>query len=348
MLQVFSKTKRARHGLAKVLLLIILLASLVFAWFVQRRKFATIVLNLNQTIRYKNDARIIELKTASDWKMIDNVSSFGKEFLAAWNIPMGAGEEPANLFFLRLPPSSSLPELQAYLVPRQLLGYAKILVEIQPVKSAKFLAYDCIGAAATRVGVRAIAIRVMNMPDTSSLVLAFTGPRRLGNTFELWLAQLSATIKYQPSKQTKLMKKHQLIEMEPVSFRFPAPTWASFDTENGTMRMQSETTDPDKFWTGRIQILPASEYRKFLINYLRVAKVSRLGKFGDFSVGYTEKDKGIIMENKRIIYSQIAYIAESQRGFGILITVNASLSAKKNAKKDIEKMLRSLRVVTGV
>ncbi|MFA5864025.1 MAG: hypothetical protein WC975_04980 [Phycisphaerae bacterium] len=200
---VISQKQKAKPGLAKILLALLLLACLIFAYVVQKGKLHLFRLDLDRTFEFSSRSGEISVSLCSKWKTLSRKDLLSG-MVTGWNIPLPAQHDTASLYLDLLPVQPTRKRDFPILLSRYVLldrpSLATLKIQEQP-KINSLPNYDIsLLFKGEQNEVEFMAMRLFFLPDGTSLALIFIGPRSSTNTLSVWLDKMAQTVNLKPKK----------------------------------------------------------------------------------------------------------------------------------------------------
>jgi len=355
MFQVFVKTKKAIPGLAKIMLIVILLCSVLFAWFVQKSKLSASELKLDKQARAVTSAGKITFSIPSSWQKIDD-KYLSDNMLIGWKIG-SASKQALRLYVGVLGRSNITGKLRVISALKQFFPSQNAFVEPDYAQSENLPA--CVGAGAVIINQQmfSLYLRVLFLPDGSSFVMMFLGNRAMAGSFVLWDKQIAQTIKYFPDERIKKVSAGQKISIGALTFRLPNDSWIVKDKYFDLLTIQPIMADSSKLWIANLKTMYLPEYRKsdeLLIDHFislqtldKTISVSKLPTKNQFITHFAQDSDSITIERQRYEYSELCWLSRAKSGESALISVNCEQDVTDAARKQIQKLLNSLSLNTN-
>jgi len=261
---VINRTKKARPGLAVVALGLILLASLLFAYWVERTKIRFIELKLDAMFNLSTNAGRISLKIPSAWQRVETYS-VPDSSAATWVIPADSqNRQAAGLFSLDLMPSQILPAMQVIKFSQRnswmgSADFSSLQMNMNPDSTLSFPHFDI--QVFTDGGGKILTFRTIYLPDGMSLMICFLTPARGTTDPQAWLTPIANTLTFKPTAGLQQMPAGGTLDIKSLTFRLPSEMWVKTETKINALSIQPVTTDVDELWRGQIRFLHLPPYR---------------------------------------------------------------------------------------
>ncbi len=352
MFKVFVNTKKAVPGLAKILLLVILLGAIGFAWFVQREKLHVSALELDRQISIDVHSGRLAFKVSSDWKKLD------KEYLST-NMLMGwkveEGKTNIRFYVGVLKSSDIVGRLRVFSAVRLFFPSEDVLVEPEFVKSESDELPACVGSGAIIVSGRLVPLylRVMYLPDGECFVMIFMGSGIHNNAFAVWDRQIADTIKFDADREiVRKVLSGEKIVLGPIVFKVTNVSWIVRDKNFDIVRLQPVVEDSSKLWVAKIKSMRLPGYRKpdellagHFVTFRNLDKTINIHKdnINKKFVMYKGRDSDIVtIAREKYEYVELCWAGKAKTGEAILVSVNCEGGCEQLADSQMKQLLQSV------
>ncbi len=352
MFEVYIKTKKAVPGLAKVLLIIILLGSIIFAWFVQKSKLTASELKLDKQTQARTSAGKITFGISSSWQKIDT-QLLPDNTIMGWRSKSNR-KTNVRIYAAYQGKSDIVGKLRVIAMMNQLFPAQNAFVEPRYVKSSALPACVGEGAVVFDQQILALYMRVMFLPNGSSFAIVFIGDRAMANSFVLWDKQISQTIKYFPEKHIKKVSAGQEISIGSLSFKLPNDSWVAKDKYFDLLTIQPAVTDSSKLWIANLKAMRLPKYRKskeLLVDHFislhtidKTVAVSKLSTTKRFVTYFAQDSDSITIDKEKYVYSELCWLSRARSNDSIFISVNCEQGVGASVRKQINKTLETLTI----
>lgn len=199
---VVSQRRKSRQGLAVILLGVILIGCLIFAHGVQKYKFQQYKLTMDRPVKFSTPAGEFSMTVSSKWPPLPP-GSLNSSMIQGWSVPLPMikssayfyldllGRQPQqetdiHKIINRYIPLESVypPSLQIGKVPEGTLSFTNLDVSLL-FKSGREIQF--------------LLLRLIFLPDGTSLALVLIGPQAGEQTLILWIEETARTLKFNPA-----------------------------------------------------------------------------------------------------------------------------------------------------
>jgi hypothetical protein len=200
---VVSQKQKAKPGLAKILLAVILLACMIFAYAVQKGKLRLFRLDLDRTLEFPLRSGELAISLSSKWKNLPR-----KDLLAGmitgWSVSLPAQQDTAALYLDLLPVQPTrkrdFPILLSRYISLDRPSLATLKIQEQP-KINSLPNYDIsLLFKGEHNEIEFMDMRLVFLPDGTSLALIFIGPHSGMDTLSVWLDKMAETLNFKLKK----------------------------------------------------------------------------------------------------------------------------------------------------
>ncbi len=184
------------------MLAVILIGCLIFAYGVRRYKFSQFKLTMDRDVKFSTPAGEFSLKVSSKWPQLPS-ESINPGMIKGWSVPLPAIKSSAY-FYLdllgRQPEQKSdfLQIINQY-IPLESVYPPSLEIEKVEKGTLTFTNLDVNLLFQTRTGVQFLLIRIILLPDGTSLALVFIGPQTGEQALALWIEEMARTLKFNPA-----------------------------------------------------------------------------------------------------------------------------------------------------
>jgi len=198
---VVSQTRKAIPGLSKVLLLLVLLATLLFAYMVQRHKHRLYAIHLDRPVSFTTRAGEFNLKVPSNWKgLSEGGMSAGLVGQWAFDLPnrRTAGQFMMEILSVQPRQEDDFARIILRYLPTYPTSRPSIRAEKDPEPIATMEAWNVILEYTGQRETGALIMKLVLLPNGNSLALVILGPQLEMTPLSVWLEQIARTLEHKP------------------------------------------------------------------------------------------------------------------------------------------------------
>jgi hypothetical protein len=219
---VTIKTRKAIPGLAKVLLVVVLFGSFMFAIHVQNMKRGLFKINLDMPLRLPTETDIITMNLSSSWTKRTLLAS-GNDILGIWEIPSAHDlQSPEGFLFINLMSSQGSANQDYAVIARanrwlNQLDRSKFILKENTENDLPYPVADAFDILVDPSGPMAVMTKLIQLPNGTTLGLSILTPYEQQVQGGYRLEEIVKTLKFIPSSANKevtirLPNKHEIIE----------------------------------------------------------------------------------------------------------------------------------------
>jgi hypothetical protein len=358
MWSVTIKTKKAIPGLAKILLAVILLGTIIFAVHVQNVKRGWLKIDLDTQLQVPADSGLVTFDISSKWQQRSAVTGDG-EMQGVWDIPAGPkGKTASGFFFLNLHASQPKPSYQILKVLRQNHWIDRIdLKSIQLRENRENdLPYPDFDAATTfldSTGRMLLTMKLIYLPNGSTLSFSVITPLAQQAQADYWLEKMAETVKFVPAGPLQQVEKDEELKLAPFTFRLPEKVWVKREPNLNALRFQPATDRADDLWQAQLRIISLPKFRQpnelledhFFKWYDSSEKISYTPPetFDNCTIYRAET----VSSKSDMSQIESAWLARCDDESAVFVTLTASTSAQTKADAFIRNLLTNMKHETG-
>ena len=199
---VISGKKSRIPGLAILLLSVVLTACMIFAYQIERQKGTKYQIVLNEKISFSMRAGEVSFSVPSEWKQLSSAER-GRGMILGWRVGLPGLQRPGSLYLdaLNFQPRNKdqiymaidqyIPIDSLVLQPRVAISKTKSSLETLSVS----LWYEGRDKAFSE-------LRMIFLPDGSSLVFLMVGPINFSSVFSYWLDNIGESVLVSPREKS--------------------------------------------------------------------------------------------------------------------------------------------------
>ncbi len=202
---VISQKRKAKQGLAVILLAVILVGSLIFAWGVQRYKVHQYTLTMDRPVKFSTPAGDFSLTVSSKWPSLPS-GSINSSMIMGWSIPLPAIKSSA-FFYLDLLGRQPEQKSDFYQIINRYIPLENVIprsVQVEKTQEGilSFSNLDISLFFTSAHEIEVLLIKLVFLPDGSALALVCVGPQGEEQVLGLWIEETARTLKFSPSRET--------------------------------------------------------------------------------------------------------------------------------------------------
>jgi hypothetical protein len=202
---VISQRRKARQGLAVILLAVILIGCLLFARAVQQYKYRQYKLTMDRAVKFSTPAGEFSMTVSSKWPPLPP-ESLNSSMIQGWSVPLPMIKSSAYFYLdlLGRQPEQKADFLQVInrYIPLEAVYPPSLQIEKIQEGTLSLANLDVSLNFKSGRAVQFLLLRLIFLPDGTSLALVLVGPQAGEQTLAFWIEEMARTLKFSPSGET--------------------------------------------------------------------------------------------------------------------------------------------------